>query len=83
MNTYITQKVCSNKINFKIKEDKISFVEFVGGCEGNLKGISSLIKGMNIDDAIKRLEQITCGPKDTSCPDQLAKALVSYKDNRI
>ena len=55
--------------------DKIKDVDFVGGCNGNLQGISSLVKGMKVEDAIERLDGIKCGSKATSCPDQLAKAL--------
>lgn len=72
---YKTKGTCSQKIFIEIEDGKIISVEFLGGCNGNLKGISSLVKGMEIDEVIQRLEGTTCGMKATSCPDQLAKAL--------
>ena len=79
--TYQTKGTCSREIIFEIEDGKILNVEFIGGCNGNLKGISSLVKGMNIDDVIARLEGTTCGMKATSCPDQLATALKEAKQN--
>ena len=73
--TYYTQGTCSTQIDIVTNGDIIENVKFYGGCNGNLHGISILVKGMKIDDAIKKLEGITCGFKSTSCPDQLAKAL--------
>lgn len=73
--TYYTQDTCSTQIDIVTNGDIIENVAFYGGCNGNLQGISILVKGMKIDDAIKKLEGITCGFKSTSCPDQLAKAL--------
>lgn len=73
-----TKGTCSAKINFEIEDDILKSVEFTGGCNGNLKGISALVEGMNIHEVIKRLEGITCGFKSTSCPDQLAAALKDY-----
>lgn len=73
--TYYTQGTCSTQIDIVTNGDTIENVAFYGGCNGNLQGISILVKGMKIDDAIKKLEGITCGFKSTSCPDQLAKAL--------
>lgn len=67
--------VCSQLIRVDVENDIIENVEFVGGCNGNLKGICSLVKGMKVDEAITRLQGITCGYKSTSCPDQLAYAL--------
>ena len=75
MYSYAPKGVCSKKINFKIVDDKITEVVFTGGCPGNLLGISSLVKGMEVQEAIKRLKGISCGDKSTSCPDQLALAL--------
>lgn len=72
---YKTKGVCSQKIHFDIEENKVKNVSFVGGCNGNLQGISRLIEGMDVDEAIRRIEGIKCGFKTTSCPDQLAKAL--------
>jgi uncharacterized protein (TIGR03905 family) len=74
--TYIPdKKVCSNKIIIDTEGDTISHIEITGGCHGNSQGIASLLKDMPIAEAIKRLEGITCGKKDTSCPDQIAQAL--------
>lgn len=72
---YVPSGVCSRLMRVELDQDTIKHVEIIGGCNGNLKGISSLVKGMKVDDAISRLEGITCGFKSTSCPDQLAKAL--------
>ena len=72
---YKTHGVCSSMIHVELDGDKIKDVDFVGGCNGNLQGISSLVKGMKVEDAIERLSGSKCGSKATSCPDQLAKAL--------
>ena len=77
---YRPQGVCSQLINVELDGDVIKSVEFVGGCAGNTMGISQLVKGMKVDDAIQRMEGITCGFKPTSCPDQLAKALTLAKE---
>lgn len=82
MYTYSPKGVCSVQINFDIVDNTVSNVSFKGGCEGNLKGISKLVEGMNVDEAIKRLNGITCGSKNTSCPDQLSKALQNIKDQK-
>lgn len=79
--TYNTKGVCSSTITFEIENDIVTSVQFVGGCNGNLKGISSLVVGMKVDDVIERLNGIRCGFKSTSCPDQLAKALTAAKQN--
>ena len=73
--TYTTKGTCSREILFEIEDGKLTNVQFIGGCNGNLKGICSLVEGMNVEDVISRLEGTTCGPKNTSCPDQLATAL--------
>ena len=78
--TYQAQGTCSQLINLDVEEGIINEVSFVGGCNGNLQGISKLIKGMKIDDVIDRLEGIRCGYKATSCPDQLSKALKQIKE---
>ena len=70
---------CSRQIILEIEDNKIVSVEYIGGCNGNLKGISSLVKGMDIDEVIARVEGTTCGMKNTSCPDQLACALKEAK----
>ena len=67
--------VCSSSIDIEVENGTIKFVEFFGGCNGNLKGISALVTGMKVEDAINRLKSIDCGGRGTSCPDQLAKAL--------
>ena len=72
---YKPSGVCSRLIKVDVDGETIKKVEFVGGCNGNTKGIASLVEGMNVHDAISRMEGITCGQKSTSCPDQLAKAL--------
>lgn len=79
METYITSGTCAKEIRFEIENDYIKNVEFVKGCPGNLLGITQLVKDQKIDDVIKRLSGIPCGNKDTSCPDQLAQALIAYK----
>ena len=76
---YNTSGTCSRQIIFEIEEGKVKNVQYIGGCNGNLKGIGSLVEGMDIDEVISRLEGTTCGSKKTSCPDQLAKALKAYK----
>ena len=72
---YKTSGTCSQRILFEIEEGKVKNVTFLGGCNGNLKGIGSLVEGMDAQEVISRLEGTTCGMKSTSCPDQLAKAL--------
>lgn len=72
---YKTKGVCSRLIHVDVQDEVITHVDFVGGCDGNLQGISHLVEGMNIKDAIGRLEGIKCSAKATSCPDQLAQAL--------
>ena len=72
---YRTQGTCSTQIVIDVEDGVINEVEFFGGCNGNLQGISRLVKGMSCNDAIARLEGIKCGYKSTSCPDQLAQAL--------
>ena len=81
MFVYKTSGVCASEIHVDIKNNEIENVEFVRGCPGNLFGISVLVKGMNIDEAIEKLKGIDCRGKGTSCPDQLSKALVEYKSS--
>ena len=78
--TYKTSGVCSKKIDFEITDGKLHNVSFTGGCNGNLQGIGKLVEEMGVDEVISRLEGIRCGFKNTSCPDQLAKALKSLKN---
>ena len=75
MNNFDTKGVCAKNIEFEVDGDIVKSVKFNGGCNGNLKGIASLVEGLKLEDVIKKLEGLTCGAKDTSCPDQLAKAL--------
>ena len=72
---YQTKGTCSSRILFDIEDGKLKNVEYIGGCNGNLQGISALVKGMKPEEAINRLKGIRCGFKPTSCPDQLAHAL--------
>ena len=72
---YTTKGTCSRSILFEIEDNKLKNVQYIGGCNGNLKGIGSLVEGMDVDEVIARLEGTTCGGKPTSCPDQLATAL--------
>lgn len=72
---YQPKGVCSNAIDVEVEEGVIKSVEFTGGCNGNTQGISRLVAGMKVEDAISRLKGIKCGFKSTSCPDQLACAL--------
>lgn len=72
---YKTNGVCSRLINFDIVDNKVTNVEFVGGCAGNAQGVARLIEGMDVQEAIRRMEGIRCGARKTSCPDQLARAL--------
>ena len=77
--TYKTKGTCSREISFEVENGKVKNVQFYGGCNGNLKGIAALVDGMDIDEVIARVEGIHCGPKSTSCPDQLAQALKEAK----
>lgn len=77
--TYNPQGVCSRKMEIEVDGNTIKNVEIIGGCPGNTVGVSRLLKGMNINEAIKRLKGILCGNKGTSCPDQLAQALENIK----
>ena len=72
---YIPKGVCSRQINIEVEDGIVKDVEYIGGCNGKLKGISHLVKGMKVEDVIEKLENIKCGMKGTSCPDQLARAL--------
>lgn len=80
---YRTTGTCCQMMQVAIQDGKVMDAEFLGGCNGNLKGIKSLIKGMAIDDVIDKLKGITCGSKSTSCPDQLAQCLIEYKSQKL
>ena len=74
--TYKTRGTCASQITFDLEDDVVTNVKFYGGCNGNLKGIASLVDGMKVQDIVDKLAGTTCGFKSTSCPDQLAKAIV-------
>ncbi len=76
---YTPKGVCSRKMTIEVEDGIVKNVTVIGGCNGNLKGISSLVKDMPVDEVIKRLDGIDCGGKGTSCPAQLAEALKQYK----
>lgn len=80
---YEPKGVCSMEMIINVEGNIIESVEIVGGCPGNTIGVSNLVKGMNIDEAIARLKGIPCGGKGTSCPDQLAIALEKIKEENI
>lgn len=73
--TYRTKGTCSQGITFEIVDNKVHNVQFIGGCSGNTQGVARLIEGMDVQEAISRIDGIHCGPRPTSCPDQLATAL--------
>lgn len=77
--TYEPKGVCSMQMNIEVEENIIKKVEIIGGCAGNTQGVSVLVAGMDIDEAIKRLKGIDCRGRGTSCPDQLARALEEMK----
>lgn len=79
--TFTPKGVCSKRIDIEVNDGIVESVSYLGGCNGNLKGIGALVKGMKIDDVIEKLNGTKCGFKDTSCPDQLAKALIGIKEN--
>ena len=76
--SYKTKGTCSQMIHFDVEEGKVKNVQFLGGCNGNLKGISALVEGMTPEEVINKCKDIKCGFKPTSCPDQLARALEKY-----
>lgn len=73
--TYRPRGVCSQKFTIKVENGVVQSLEAVGGCSGNLQGLSALLRGMRVEDAVERMEGIRCGMKSTSCPDQIAQAL--------
>ena len=72
---YAPKGVCARKFTIEVEDGKIGNIAVMGGCSGNLQGLAALLKGMEVEDAIARMEGIRCGFKSTSCPDQIAKAL--------
>lgn len=81
--TYTPRGVCSRQMEVEAEDGVITSVKVMGGCDGNLKGIMSLLPGMKVDDAIARMEGIRCGMKATSCPDQLACALRKLQEEAM
>lgn len=79
---YKTKGTCSREIHIETDGDVIKDVQFIGGCNGNTKGIASLVKGMTIQEVIERTEGIDCGGRGTSCPDQLSKALKQILESK-
>lgn len=79
--SYIPKGVCSREMTFDIEDGVIKKVEIIGGCPGNTIGVAKLLEGMNIEEAIKKLKGIKCGLRETSCPDQLARALEGIRTN--
>lgn len=79
--TYRTKGTCSRSITFDIEDGVVKNVQFEGGCNGNLKGIGAIVDGMKVEDVINKLSGIRCGFKSTSCPDQLAQALMEATHN--
>ena len=78
MNTYKTRAVCSRAIEYEVENGVVTECRFIGGCMGNTQGVAALVKGMKVEEAISRLKGIQCGPRGTSCLDQLARALEEY-----
>ncbi len=76
---YTPRGVCSRKMIIDVEDGVVKQLQVIGGCDGNLKGISKLVEGLPVDEVIARLEGIRCGFKNTSCPDQLAQALKKHK----
>ena len=77
--SYTTKGTCSRGIELTVEDNTVKSVKFIGGCSGNTQGVAALVTGMDIDEAISRIKGIKCGPKPTSCPDQLAMALEEIK----
>lgn len=77
---YKTKGVCSNEMHFEIEDNIVKNLTVIGGCNGNLQGMSALVEGMEVDEVIRRLKGIRCGMKDTSCPDQFSRALEAAKE---
>ena len=75
---YKTKGTCSREISFDVVDNKVTNVRFLGGCSGKTQGVAALVEGMDVNEAIKRMDGIDCAGRGTSCPDQLAKALKLY-----
>lgn len=79
--SYQPEGVCAKEIQFEVENHIVQDVKFIGGCPGSATGVANLVKGMNVDDVITRLQGIPCRHRDTSCPDQLAQALREQLQN--
>lgn len=79
---YQTKGICARQISFDVENGKVKNVQFFGGCDGNHKGISSLVEGMSVEEVITKCQGITCGFKNSSCPDQLAQALKEWSEKQ-
>jgi len=79
---YRPRGVCSNRIVFDLEDGVVRNVQIIGGCNGNSQGIANLVEGMDVDEVIRRTRGIRCGRKETSCPDQLSKALTAAKEKQ-
>lgn len=79
--SYRTKGTCSRQVEIDLENGRIVSVKFIGGCAGNTQGVAALLVGMTVEDAIERLSGIRCGFKPTSCPDQLAQALINHQKN--
>ncbi|MCQ4936265.1 MULTISPECIES: TIGR03905 family TSCPD domain-containing protein [Anaerotignum] len=80
--SYNTKGICATKLEFDVEDGVVKNVSFIGGCDGNHKGLAALAEGMTPDEAAKRLKGISCGMRESSCPDQLAEALEEFINNQ-
>lgn len=76
--TYNTKGICAARVEFDIEDGVVKNIQFLGGCDGNHKGLAALAEGMTPEEAARRMKGITCGARKTSCPDQLALALEEF-----
>lgn len=80
--SFNTKGICATKLEFDVEDGVVKNVSFIGGCDGNHKGLAALAEGMTPDEAAKRLKGISCGMRESSCPDQLAEALEEFINNQ-
>ena len=83
MYRHMNRYTCSRAVDFDVKDGLVTSCQFIGGCDGNTKGVAKLVVGRPVDEVIELLDGIDCGGRGTSCPDQLAKALKEYKSQNI
>jgi len=83
MSEYITNGTCSTKIHFEIKDGIIHNVSFDGGCNGNLKAVSALVEGMDVEKLLPKIKGLHCGRRKTSCCDQLACAIEKHREDSL